>query len=110
MNRQTSGLGALLIAALSAIALVVPLSLARSSPPKPSAVSLSPVYSLPVGRHVLTEHSAEDLIGDFLDADPGLLPEEGPWSRFDRQWPARGQSGHRIVVAMTIAASIGSST
>jgi hypothetical protein len=92
MNRQNSGLGALLIAALGAIALVVPLSLAQSSPPKPYAVSLSPAYPLPAGQHELTEHSAEDLIGDFLDADPGLLPEEGPWSRFDRQWPARVES------------------
>jgi hypothetical protein len=92
MNRQNSGLGALLIAALGAIALVVPLSLAQSSPPKPYAVSLSPAYPLPAGQHELTEHSAEDLIGDFLDADPGLLPEEGPWSKFDRQWPARGES------------------
>lgn len=92
MNRQNSGLGALLIAALGAIALVVPLSLAQSSPSKPYAVSLSPAYPLPAGQHELTEHSAEDLIGDFLDADPGLLPEEGPWSKFDRQWPARGES------------------
>jgi hypothetical protein len=66
MNRQNSGLGALLIAALGAIAMVVPLSLARSSTPKPYAVALIPTYSLPTERHELVEHSAEDLIGDFL--------------------------------------------
>jgi hypothetical protein len=92
MNRQNSSLGALLIAALGATAMVVPLSLAWSSTPKSHAVALSPIYCLPTERHELVEHIAEDLIGDFLDADPGLLPEEGPWSRFDRQWPARGES------------------
>ena len=92
MDRQNSGLGALLIVVLGAIALVVPLNLAQSAPPKPSTVSRSAAYSLPAGRHEPTEHSAEDLIADFLDADPGLLPEDGPWSRSDRQWPAAGQS------------------
>ena len=92
MDRQNSGLGALLIVVLGAIALVVPLNLAQSAPPKPSTVSRSAAYSLPAGRYEPIEHSAEDLIADFLDADPGLLPEDGPWSRSDRQWPAAGQS------------------
>ena len=92
MDRQDSGLGALLIVVLGAIALVVPLNLAQSAPPKPPTVSRSAAYSLPAGRHEPTEHSAEDLIADFLDTDPGLLPEDGPWSRSDRQWPAAGHS------------------
>jgi hypothetical protein len=91
MERQSTGIGAVLIALLTGLALGFPFGVSgpdRASSGSQSAVSVSGDFPIQ-GEHGFPQHTALDIIMDSFGADPLQMDKSQIWSQNNHWSPAR---------------------
>lgn len=88
MERQSAGIGGLIVAPLAGLAVGLPISLGSFSALTRSIPSCFGGTVTHRADRSLPEHSAADFILDLFDSDPDQISKDEIWSQQPREWSA----------------------